>query len=550
MLSFKHKIPEGFCSEVAKRARRALALTLPFSIFAITTLYAQSSGTPSQLRVKTDANGYLVAAIGAQTNPLTQSTFSQTRLKTDANGYLIVAIGSGSGIIPVANGGTGRSSLTIHNVLVGNGTSAVTLVPGCTNGALFWTASSVDPTCNTSPTFTNLTNTGVHFLADGTISNPALAFTNNTAIGIYRGTDTLFSIVGSNRFTSNFIHWGEATYNNGQSGLAGANSLLAQDYVRFFPNDWGAHNGFVIEARSTTSTTPSNPTLELQARAYNASTWAVIQFDAFKVTGSAGTYSLQALSDTDFFLAYCNNSGSTPCDNKLFSMLGNGQSTLRVISVASSALGAVSQYGYSLTNDVAATNGAQAQWSPALQLCGTAWKTDATTGSQIDCWRVIDKPIAAAGVTTATLAFQSSINDGINTFTDRFTVTSAGLVTGSTFNSTSSTYSSAGTAVISGTTHLSSGSGMAVANVGANSCGTSTATIAGNNNLFTITVGATAGTQCRVAFTVTATNEWGCTANDDTTTVAVRTTPVDTTHVDLIGTFTAGDKVTGICFPR
>lgn len=106
------------------------------------------------------------------------------------------------------------------------------------------------------------------------------------------------------------------------------------------------------------------------------------------------------------------------------------------------------------------------------------------------------------------------------------------------------------TPITSGTTHLSAGSGMAVANVGANSCGTSTATIAGNNNAFIVTVGATAGTQCRVAFTVTATTGWVCAANDDTTTVAVRTTPVDTTHLDLIGTFTAGDTVSAVCFPR
>ncbi len=111
-------------------------------------------------------------------------------------------------------------------------------------------------------------------------------------------------------------------------------------------------------------------------------------------------------------------------------------------------------------------------------------------------------------------------------------------------------YNSSGTALTTGTTLLTSGTGMAVANVGANSCGTTAATIAGNNNAFVVTVGATSGTQCRVAFTVTATAEWDCASNDDTTTVAVRTTPIDTTHTDLIGAFVAGDKVTGICFPR
>lgn len=105
-------------------------------------------------------------------------------------------------------------------------------------------------------------------------------------------------------------------------------------------------------------------------------------------------------------------------------------------------------------------------------------------------------------------------------------------------------------AAIKATNYISAGSGLAVANVGANTCGTTAATIAGGNNAFVFTVGATAGTQCRVQFTLAATTEWDCAASDDTTTVAVRTTPVDTTHTDFIGTFTAADKVTGICFPR
>lgn len=107
-----------------------------------------------------------------------------------------------------------------------------------------------------------------------------------------------------------------------------------------------------------------------------------------------------------------------------------------------------------------------------------------------------------------------------------------------------------GDIVSAGTAFISGGSGLAVANVGANSCGTSAASIAGNNNAFRLTVGATAGTQCRVTFTFAATTEWDCAASDSTTTIATRTTPVDTTHTDFFGAFVAGDTVTGICFPR
>jgi hypothetical protein len=107
-------------------------------------------------------------------------------------------------------------------------------------------------------------------------------------------------------------------------------------------------------------------------------------------------------------------------------------------------------------------------------------------------------------------------------------------------------------ASIKATTFVSAGSGMAVANVGANSCGTTAATIAGNANAFVITVGATSGTQCRVAFPVAATTEYDCVEIEQTTAglAAAKVTPVDTTHTDFFGTYTAGDKITGICFPR
>lgn len=103
---------------------------------------------------------------------------------------------------------------------------------------------------------------------------------------------------------------------------------------------------------------------------------------------------------------------------------------------------------------------------------------------------------------------------------------------------------------VKATNYITAGTGLAVANVGANSCGTTAATIAGGNNAFAITVGATSGTQCRITFTFAAATEWDCAFNDQTTTIAIRSTPVDTSHTDALGAFTAGDKVTGICFPR
>ena len=99
-------------------------------------------------------------------------------------------------------------------------------------------------------------------------------------------------------------------------------------------------------------------------------------------------------------------------------------------------------------------------------------------------------------------------------------------------------------------TPVTSGSTPAVANVGANSCGTDAATIAGNDNAGSITVGATGGTQCRITFTTTAANRWHCVANNETTANLLRTTYVDTTHVDVLGTMVAGDVLTYLCQRR
>ena len=98
-----------------------------------------------------------------------------------------------------------------------------------------------------------------------------------------------------------------------------------------------------------------------------------------------------------------------------------------------------------------------------------------------------------------------------------------------------------------------SGASPSVANVGANSCGTTAASIAGNDNIGAVTVGATSATQCRITFTVAAANRRHCTVTDETTAGVAATlhaTYVDTTHTDILGTITAGDVITYSCFAR
>ncbi len=73
----------------------------------------------------------------------------------DVSGQIRPVPGSGdvsnaTGTLAVTHGGTALTTITAHNALIGTGTSAITVVPGGTNCALFWTTSSSDPTCSTT----------------------------------------------------------------------------------------------------------------------------------------------------------------------------------------------------------------------------------------------------------------------------------------------------------------------------------------------------------------------------------------------------------------
>jgi hypothetical protein len=78
--------------------KRILPVFALFCIIAV-ALTAQGSGTPNNLRVRTDSNNALVISAASQTPPYTTSVFNNTRLKTDSDGNLVVAI-DGGGLAP------------------------------------------------------------------------------------------------------------------------------------------------------------------------------------------------------------------------------------------------------------------------------------------------------------------------------------------------------------------------------------------------------------------------------------------------------------------
>lgn len=108
----------------------------------------------------------------SNTNTLTNKSISGST-NTLTNISLTASV---TGILPVANGGTGASSLTANNVILGNGTSAVTFVAPGTSGNVLtsngttWTSAAATgggtatqetPTgaCNGSNTSFTLANT-------------------------------------------------------------------------------------------------------------------------------------------------------------------------------------------------------------------------------------------------------------------------------------------------------------------------------------------------------------------------------------------------------
>lgn len=83
--------------------------------------------------------------------------------------------GGGGTPLPVAQGGTGASSLTDHGVLVGSGTGAVTPLAVGTNGQILVGATGADPAFQTMSGDATLASNGAITIANGAVSAAKLA---------------------------------------------------------------------------------------------------------------------------------------------------------------------------------------------------------------------------------------------------------------------------------------------------------------------------------------------------------------------------------------
>lgn len=136
----------------------------------------------------------------------------------------LVPAGALSGVVPVANGGTGASTLTANSVILGNGTSAVQFVaPGASGNVLTsngttWTSAA--PAGGSAPDYEEATATAAQ-----TIFNTTLATTANGAGKSYlmvtcnglvmrEGAGKDYTVTGANQitFTSGRLLGDEVTF--------------------------------------------------------------------------------------------------------------------------------------------------------------------------------------------------------------------------------------------------------------------------------------------------------------------------------------------------
>lgn len=120
----------------------------------------------------------LIIPVGASPVPTTNGALAYdsatNQFKGGANGSTVTFFTSGGSALPVAQGGTGDTSLTAHSVLIGEGTSAVAVAtPGATAYALISNGAGSDPSFQAM--------NGNTALSDASVGSNKLSLTTSSA---------------------------------------------------------------------------------------------------------------------------------------------------------------------------------------------------------------------------------------------------------------------------------------------------------------------------------------------------------------------------------
>lgn len=142
--------------------------------------------------------------------------------------------GSFTGTLDVSQGGTGRTSLTAHSLLVGNGTSAVSMIGGSSTGVLYKTSTTSDPTFVSSLPVsyggTGTTSLDANGILVGNGTN-AIKVVGSSSVGaIYKSSQTTVTI---GRLPISQGGTGGATAEEALSNLGGVSKTDAVTNVTF-----------------------------------------------------------------------------------------------------------------------------------------------------------------------------------------------------------------------------------------------------------------------------------------------------------------------------
>lgn len=209
----------------------SVALTAP-SVYSVTGSPVTTTGTLAlSFATGQTANSFLATPDG--------STGALSLRAIVADDLPAIDLTSGvTGTLPVANGGTGATSLTDHGVLVGSGTGAVTALSVLTDDQILVGSGGADPTTSTLVNCGSSTQALAYNTTTNAFSCQTISAGTGTVTSVAQTVPSVFSITGSPVTTSGTlaIDWATGqTQNrvlaspNGSSGAVSLRALVGAD---------------------------------------------------------------------------------------------------------------------------------------------------------------------------------------------------------------------------------------------------------------------------------------------------------------------------------